>query len=337
MIRFTFAARLAAAGAMLVLAGCASKEPLDYLPEGQAYMAVNMAEVRNDAGTKRLMNVLQKLDQSAVRADNAAERMYFALAGTPPQLSVYGVMIGREGFADQALADLKAAGASEGKLAGRKAVVGEKFSLSPISKRAVLFFSRETDLEKMIDTSKRKSPGAAQTALFRRTQRLSNEHGLLLTLNAGPLIAMAGPRLGMLSMLNAKGADALKQAEALELTLDWDEKPAVRAALTCPQEGREDLATLLNMLLGQVKQSMQAMQTAMQAQGQTAMLTLAGGALLQKLEVKAGQEGVELTLEFPKEDSDALLARMEAMAENLPKDPAERAKALREAFVQAGR
>lgn len=330
MIWTRFAATCAMAAAMLTLAGCASKEPMDYLPEGTAYVAVNMAEVRSDAGTKRLLDVMEKLDQTEVRADSAAERLYFSFSGVPPQTSIYGVMIGRNGFAEQALADLKKAGGTEAKLNGRRAVVGEKFSLSPVNENAVLFFHGESELAHMVNTSKRKNPAAAQTALFRSTRDLAADHGIAMTLNPGPLLAMAEPQLNMLSMMSPKGVEALKQSDSLAVTLDWDEQPALRAALSAPTESREDLATFLNMLLGQVKGRL-PQQGSGAAAGATAMWVN----LLQELKVQAAEEGVELTLALPKEKSEEFLSRMEATAANLPQDPAERQKAIQQALSGA--
>ncbi len=322
MTLFSKILTVAAAALALSLTGCASKEPLDYLPEGAAYLAINMDEVRESAGSQRLLKVIQQLGSSPVAADSKAQRLYFSFSA-PPQGSAYGVMTGRPGFAEAALADLKAAGGSDSKVDGRRAVTSDKFSLSPMGDNAVLFFGAPSDLTRMIQTSKRKSPGAAQTRLFQKARDLATSGGVALAINSAPLLQAAGPQLGMLALMNPKGVETLKQSDSLLLTLDWDEAPSVEATITGPEDGRAQLADLINSLLGRLKESSPGPARGM------------GGLpeLVKRLTATSGPEGVELSLRFTPQEAESLLSRLESTAASLPTDPAERRKALQQALT----
>lgn len=313
-------AALPALAALLVLGGCASREPMDYLPEGNAYMVLNMEQARSEAGTKRLLGVLQKLDSAMAATEEKADAVFLSFSGVPPGLAVYGVAIGKEGFADQAVADLKAAGGAEAKYAGRNTVTGEKFSLTPLGDNAVLLFQNPGELETMIGVSRRKQSGAAGRPLFENARQLATTASIALAVDAGPLLAAAGPQITMLSLLNQKGAEALKRVQALLVTFSWTEQPRLHASLTGVTEGRDDLAALLNSMLDKA-------QGAVAPQGGEGLK-----AVLDGVEVAPSPAGVEARLALPKEQSEEFLAKIEASATSLPSDPAERARALREAL-----
>ena len=320
-LRFSLACAVACLG--LLLPGCSKPEALDYLPESQGYLTVNGQTAKEQAGMARMMKVMEKLSPETGAAPEM-QRMYLgfdAAIGSQPQF--YGVVTGSPGMADQMLTQLKSSGATDTTAEGMPAVrTPEQQGMSGLivkqSDSAVLIASGDGALTKMVTTSKRKNPAAVNSPLFRQATANSGSHAVALTMNVAGYMEAAAPQLGMIAMMNPKGAEALKQVQTVSLFVDWAEQPkvALLASLNDP-EARNNLAGLLNM----------GLQMAM-AQPGAAVPDFVKG-----IKAETNTDGVQVELALPKETADEMLAKLEKVAADLPADPKEREKALQEALM----
>src|SRR5690606_19373020 len=114
-----------------------------------------------------------------------------------------------------------------------------------------LMFRNEAELDRMIKTSKKKSPGAVQTTAFSTLRSLSDNHSAVVVADASPLLGMAEVQLQQLARFDPEGAAALREVRTISVTMDWESQPTVAATLHLSnEESRSNLADLVNMALG---------------------------------------------------------------------------------------
>ncbi|MBX7245430.1 MAG: hypothetical protein K1X53_08015 [Candidatus Sumerlaeaceae bacterium] len=305
---------LAAASALL-FAGCGAKEAIDYLPEGAAYFAVNPQQAENEAGAKRLTKLAEQL--TGQPTSTKVNRIYLAVSGATAQAGMFGVMTGAPGTSAEILAELKKQpDATETKVDGHAAVtMQQKVQFVAVDDKTVLFCGKPADYETMQRTAAKKNPAAKASPVFQKAIMLSSSHVASLVINAEPLIGMAGPQLGMVSAMSPKGTEALKKVKIAAVTFGWDKQPKVDATVYLDSEDdRKELANLLNMGLGMAKMNPQVASNVPD--------------FLQNLQAKSDSDGVNLSIEVPKEMADGWIDTMEKEVASLPKDPKERSKAL---------
>lgn len=302
--------------AALLLGGCASKDALDYLPESVAYVCLNLDKIRSQAGSARLLEAAKEaepgMDMSKV------SRMYFAASNYTPRAEFYGAVIGVSGTTPSWMNYFKGKGATDHKLDGRKALKMQETIFLPLSDNAFVF-SSESGIKKMIETSKKKNPGALTTPLFQKVNAMS--HALSVVLDAKPIASTAGPQLGLLTMMNPAAGQALQNAETGTVLFDWDQQPRLEASLTlADQQAATNASAFLNGL----------MQQAGAAAAQAGAIQTAGAqSMLQQMKTVSADRDVKVTLDIPKADADKALAQMEQTVKSLPKDPAQREEALK--------
>lgn len=317
---------LLCATATLLFAGCASKEPMDYLPEATFYMAMNMQVADSQPGAKRLFDSLQKMQVEA-GANEKLTKMYMAFTGPQAgQPKFYGIMMGQAGMRDAGFAEAKKAGATETKVSGRKAVemkpkgTDRSVLLVDISDTGMAMVSTAADFEVMMKTAKKKNPAALAHAPFQKLMGLTGSHAIAASLNAGQFISQMGPQLQMLSALSPKGKEAIEQVQTIALTLDWDQQPVVEAIAYATADQGKEIANLGTMGLQMVKASGKAGPAA---------------GVLESLQVKSDAEGAKFTLALPKEPAEQALTKLESGIANLPADPQARQQAIQAAVMSA--
>ncbi len=326
----TAIARLAAITAgSLILTACASKEPLDYLPESNAYILINAEKAYQDAGSKRLMEVAEKFQTNAA-GKAKGKKMYIGLAGFPSaQPKVCGVMIGDDSFSKAALEDLKTAGGTVSKVDGRDAVSykqpgvqapGAEMTFATLSPSAILLTNSPAARDLMTNTAKRKSPAAVNHALFRSANSDLGIHTFTFAINTEPLLNMAGQQINMLKGMNPKGAEALQKMKVAKIVADWEQEPKVTVSLVVDdKEGREALAALVNFGAQMMKANPNADKMPDFVKG---------------IQAKAGTDAVEIPVVVPKEMADKAIAALEEMSKDLPKDPVARQQAMQAAAIK---
>jgi len=295
-----------ALAALLLLAGCASKEPMDYLPEAGAYLVINPPQIKQTEGGKRLVEAMEQAQGGPSMSKYQIQRMYLALEGGAANGKAYGVSVGSPGMPQQVLNDMKAGGGREQKMAGRTVVTTGPLSFTAVGETGLLFFRGQEELDQMIRTSKKKSPSAGNSSAFATAKALSDKHAATVVADAAPLLGMAGGQMPQISKFHPKGAEALQQVKAVSLTLDWETQPDLTATMHLPNEGsRKDLSDLVNMGLSFV--SMMG----------GSRLPANAAATLKQLKATTSDEGVVLNLKVPPEEAEKLLTALKSG--NLPR------------------
>jgi hypothetical protein len=287
----------------LILTGCSSRNPMDYLPDMPAYMAINAEHVRASAGGGRLLDIArQKHPEMANLLHQRLKRLYLAVDPTERMKGTgYGVALGDAGFANFAADQFKQEGAKQQQMSGRKVLTSGSVCMTTVGDSGVLFFTRPQDLDLMIRTSQKKSPAAAQSATFKIVDGLAANHGFVGAADWTAVLSSIGNQLQQISMMNPKGVDALKQVKAASLTFDWDEQPVANATLHLPsQEGREDLAALANTGLGLISRIRTP-------KGVDARALSA----LQNMKAQPSEDGVSIKVEIPKDQAETWLRMAE--------------------------
>lgn len=239
-----------AACAALLLTACASKEPLDYLPDSGAYLAVNAKQVRDSEGGRKLAEALEQLQPGGPSImHDQLQKLYVGIEGGPRDArSGYAVAIGGAGMPQRVLNELKASGGREQKMAGRSVVTSGQLSMTAVGDTGLLLFRDEAALDKMIRTSKKKSPSAAQSTAFGTLRTMSDQHAVTALADAAPLLGFAQMQLQQLSKFDPAGAEALQQVRVISMSADWNTQPVLVANLHLSgEEAAGDLAGLLNM------------------------------------------------------------------------------------------
>jgi predicted small lipoprotein YifL len=314
-LRFTFLILAA-----VLLAGCASRNPLDYLPEAKVYVAVNAKSFSAQDGCKRLTEILKKAGQDTY-APTSAEATYIAFAGPMHQPTFYLAMNGKPGFVREVFDQVgKTAQTTPVKISGLSGLrVTPRTPTLPgaaasvvflqLSDSAIIGASSEAELQKMIATSKKKNPGAVGTAEFTKCQTLVQNAPLALVANVTPFVDALGAGLGPLAKQNPNAAKALQNLRMASLTASWDQQPTVEAVAYTPDEGAaRDLAGLVNLFLTMQRNQLPP--------------------ALQNINAAAGKDGMTIRLEIPKTMADEWLKKLDEAVANLPSDPDARAKAL---------
>ncbi|MCX7020521.1 MAG: hypothetical protein NTY46_16330 [Candidatus Sumerlaeota bacterium] len=305
----------------LLLPGCDSREPMDYLPDCPAYLCVNSSQIQSQAGAKRLTDAMRKINNKQDVVIGKSDRTYLGLANFGPSPNMYGVMTGQAGYTNSALNELKNNGGVETKIDGRRAVTINDVCMVELSETALLLAGNRSDYETMARTAKKKNPAAIISPLFMKLNLLAASHALCAGVKAEEILAKAGPSLGIVESMDQKGAEALKQVKILSVTMDWDKQPQLVAVAHMDGEtGKNDLARLANLALAFAK-------------------TKAGDGksmfdFVKHLEATTSADGVTMTLDIPKDIADPALDKIEKLAAGLPADPAQRQTALQAAMTQ---
>jgi hypothetical protein len=309
--------------AVAILSGCASKDPVDYLPDCVAYASMNMRQIREEPGSKRLLELSDKFNATRSGASEKVQQVYFGLKDfSPGGGGVFGIILGTPGMAESLLDEFKTAGGAETKIDGKRAVKVEgRYIVVELTDSGLLFTDRESNFDVMKQTSKKKNPGAVNSPVFRKLSSLSALKPITVVANIQQLTARAAPQLGMLAMLNPKGAEALQQVALASLTANWQQQPRIElTAYLDNEESRKELAGLINLLMGQMK-------------SQPALADKIPP-MIQQLEAKSGPDGVVVALDVPKEEADKMIVEMEKLSATLPSDPKQREAALQGLLMQ---
>ena len=316
----------ATAGLALVLTGCSKPAPLDYLPESQGYLMVNGTTAKEQAGAARFMKVIEKISPEAGTTTDA-DKVYVAFDAAPgSQPSMYGVLVGKPGMAEKVIAEAKKQGAVDTTVDGEAAVTMKQGAqtayLVKVGDDAVLAAGSEADYRKMAATAKRKNPAAVNSGLFGKTTGKGGSHVIVATFNTGSLMQQVAPQLGLLAMINPKGAEAAKKVERVTVTGDWAETPQMVVQLGMSDTAdAKDLASLINMGLQQLMTQPNA---------------AAMPDFVKNLKAETDEEGVKMEVIVPKEMGDSFLAFVEESAKNMPTDPKAREAMLMDMLQNAG-
>lgn len=312
MFKHRMKCMLGALVGLAILSGCASREPLDYLPEAPNYLAFNMEKIRSAEGTRRATEALEKLQQDAGSwTDPSMSRAYVAIEGGPGRNGTWAsVAVGSAGFAERQMNKLRKEGGTEKKVHGRTVITSGPVNMSAVGETGLLIFGSDDTLDRMIRTSKKKAPGAATSSDFQTLRKLSDSHAVAIVADASPLLSAASPAMQQVRMINPKGADALQQVELLSLTGDWEAQPELRLTLhKSGEEGRAELATLVNFGLGMVAPSM------------AGNLPSGLATLLKGLKAETNADGVTMSIAVPKGEADQFLQALESGDFKMPDGP----------------
>jgi hypothetical protein len=289
---------LVLAGAV-ALVGCQSENAMDYLPKASGgYMAMNAVSMKESAGLKRLNEQMSRLQSGAQFESEKAEKMIMAFdaptnAGAAPP--IYGVALGKVGFADELVSQYKTAGAQEGKKAGRTTYTSGSVSIAPVGKSGVLIFQTEAALERMINVSKKKEEGARSSAVFNFANTEVANHAFVVASAAQPLIELGGPLLASFETMNPAAAAALRKVSMISLTFDWDDHPVAQVQLhLADKAGSDALAGALNQYIQLAKGL--PMLNANPAVKQ----------IIAPLQAKGSEDGVSVKVEVPADVADQL-------------------------------
>jgi hypothetical protein len=174
----------------------------------------------------------------------------------------------------------------------------------------------------MAATAKRKNPAAVNSALFGKTTGKAGSHVLVATFNTGSLMQQVAPQLGLLAMINPKGAEAAKKVERLTVTADWAEQPQMVVQMGMSETAdANDLASLINMGLQQLLSQPNAAQMP---------------DFVKNLKAETDEEGVKLEVIVPKEMGESFLAFVEETAKSMPADPKARESMLMDLLQNMG-
>ncbi len=305
---------------ILSFVGCASKNPVDYLPQGDIYVGINPPKFYSESGGKRLAEVLKKFNQEEF-APPQADTVLISLKGIGPKPAVYLVMLTKPGAAKQILDEIakttqvtsvKAAGLSGYRVTASGTRPGEgSMLLMELSDSALLGALSEKDVENMIAASRKKTPGAVGTPEFARCQSLLTGAPFVAVANVSPF--MGSMSLGPLQKANPKAAEALQKVQTVSLTAHWDAQPKVELVAYTPDENAaRDLSAFFNFFTNLQRDSLPPP--------------------LRNIGASPTKDGLAITLEIPKDTADSWLNELENIAAALPSDPAKRRDALRSAL-----
>lgn len=291
--------RTALLAGAVVLAGCQSKNAMDYLPKASGgYMAMNAQEIRDSDGLTRLNEEMSRLQGGAPFESEKAQKMIMAF-DTPAQTGsappIYGVAVGQPGFADELVSQYKSAGAQEAKKSGLETYTSGTVTIAPVGDAGVLIFQNDAALERMVSVAKKKEEGARTSAVFNFVNAEVPTHAFVIAGSAQPLLELGGPILLSFEKMNPQAAAALKQVSMVSLTFDWDDHPVAAVKLHLADKAQADaLAAAINLYLGFAKAN--PMVTANPALDK----------VLQPLQAASAEDGVTLEINVPADVADQL-------------------------------
>jgi outer membrane murein-binding lipoprotein Lpp len=311
--------------ALVLLSGCASKEPMDYLPECAMYFGANMSKLRQQAGAMRLSKALEALEPASAGNSEKVSRFVGGLhsfnIGARP--AVFGVVTGLPGLSNAVIEDARKTGnATETKIDGKRAVSftgGAVFV--ELTDAAMLMAGSESDITVMQQTARNKNPRGKNTLVYQRFNTLLGDHGVVVVANTEPVLSLARPQLAMIEKLDPKGYAAINKVKIAALMFDWDSAPKLQLTLFLDnKEDSDALAALINNALLMAK-----MQPGVNQQISP---------ILSNLTAKGEASGASMVVEIPKEQADEFLEKAEKAIADLPKDPKEREKAAQRLLME---
>ena len=324
--------RVAVPALALALTGCGGgvKAPMEHLPEGGAYIVIDAAKARTSPAVKKGME-LSEGGASAGRASfDKMEKAYLSIDMSKGMPALTGVATGTAGFAAAAATDMKAQGAAETTVEGRKAIQGKGGPnggggyVTELADNAVAVFGAPADLARMTGAAAKKVPAASEKPLFQRAKALSADHALVIVVDPAPIMAQAGRGIDQMAQANPAGAAAIRKTEALTLTADWQTAPKVQVTLVGPAEGRADVVKLLETLKGFAPM----MAGAARGQGPGGKLAIG---VVGRMEIAEAKDGVSVTIAWTEDEATGLLGRLDAVKS--AGSPMEKAKAAQEALL----
>jgi hypothetical protein len=291
----------------LALAGCASDNPMDYLPEASGgYVGVNMMKMRESDGLKRLSDEMEKMQAGAGSFESdKAQKVYMAIdtpTGADNAPPMYGVAIGAPGFADEIVSEYKSHGASEGKTARMTTYTSGPVTIAPVGDTGILVFQDSAMLDKMVAVSKKKEPAARASGEFSYVESQLNDHALVSAAKAQPLLTLAGPMLTAFEAQNPQAVAALRQVNMVSFSFNWDAQPVIDLMLHLADKAQADvLAGTINGYLTMAKN--------------LPMLTMnpAVNQVVQPLQATSAEDGVKMHLEIPAEVANQLFGQLQTM------------------------
>ena len=294
--------------ALAALAGCQSKNPIEYLPKSSAgYMGMNIAKMKDSAQMKKLFS-----DENGNMTPNAsslitdkAKRLYVAF-DTPEGATAptnYSVAIGDAGFAEEVVKAYKAAGATEAKVSGHDTYTSGPVTVAPVGSTGILVYTDPSSLSKMIDVSKKKAEGARTSAEFNFVDGQLNDHAVAVATKAAPLLTLAGPALGQIDAMNPGGAKALREVSMLSMTFNWDKEPVIDIHMQLADKANSEL------LKGLVDQGVALLY----------MMPMISGnpdakAVMSNMKTSAAEDGVNINLTIPEAVANKLIEQLESAA-----------------------
>lgn len=292
----------------LVLAGCTSRDPLDYLPRGMVYAGLNVERAKAEAGMKRFLDLLNKLSVSGSTNSDAVRNAYFVVGDPRAGGGLAACVVGTNGLAGDVFNRAKSEGATPQKLNGFDALrLPQAAYIIRLSPGAVLIADSEKTFGKMLETAKKKSPSAATDSAFSKLQSLNSNHPFAVVANVAEFAGQASQAMAAspLGKGAAQASEAIRNITLLSLTAEWPEQPKVELiAYTQKEEDAKALAGLIQLV--------------MMTQGSQLP------PLLKNIRPASTPEGLVLSMEIPKEEADKFLAKLEEAGKDLPSDPAAR-------------
>lgn len=243
-----------AVATVALLAGCQSKNPMDYLPQSTGgYAGANFDKMRESDGLKRVGEELEKIQPGALEMDSdKAMRVYIAFDSPTGQEKppMYGVAYGSAGFADEVVAKYKQHGATEAKASGRTTYTSGPVTIAAVGSTGIIFAEDKAMIDKMAAVSKKKQPNARASSEFAFVESKLDNSAVVLATKAEPLLAMGTPFLGQFEAMNPTGVAALKKVSTLSVAFNWEKQPVFDIQLHLADKADSDaLATWLNQLL----------------------------------------------------------------------------------------
>lgn len=305
VVRFTGAVLLA-----LCLSGCASKDPMDYLPDCPVYFAFNAAEARRQAGAQQVVQLLENAGGKEWAGSMPLHGYFCVTSSGQRDASYFGAIIGPDGFSDNLLKHVKNAGAIERQISGRKtmrldrtsAASGERGTaiFCKISDTALLVAPDDAKLADMIACSKGNTPGARNRETFTNLLELEPHHVFSTTVNPAVPLGLASAQLAMLQSVYPKGVDALTEIRQITAVADWDKQPTLDIQAFLPAERRQDLAGLVNFALKRVTAGRKVPQ------------------FISDARAIADEKGIYLSIAIPQESAKDAISSVTSMVGKLP-------------------
>jgi hypothetical protein len=313
---------LFALAAAVLLAGCAARDPLDYLPDCPLYVCFNVEQMRSQPGAGQILKTVQELGSTPAFED--PERLYVGLRRLMPsgrvsglgsgatEPRVYGLVTGKPGITKDWLSYFKSHGGEDTTIEGRKCLAFEGIVFLPLNDSAFGFAMEEIGVRRMLAAGRKKDPGAKNANHFKLLQDNVSSHAVVTALNAAPILSQYAGLLTNVAMMNPKAAEALEQVQMAMLSADWIDAPAAQATLTLPDaDHASNLGTFAQFGLG-------------------ALMGFGGSRRsgIESLNVTTEGAAVRVDVALPRETGERLLQQLQDAVAELPDDPQERAVAV---------
>lgn len=214
-----------------LLAGCASRDPLAYLPQSSVYASFNFDELRTQQGTTR---ILEKFRESAqTPAFDKISRCYVIVSrlGPAPSMMItpearvplfYGIVTGKPGVTQDWLGYAKQNGGENVQVFGRKCLRFGGVVFLPLSDSAFGFAPGEEGVARMIRVAHKKEPAATASQEFAMLRDSESTQGLTIVARTSRLVEQYSAQIAIVGMLNAQAAQAIRQVQFAKAAVNWE-------------------------------------------------------------------------------------------------------------------